>query len=169
MPLGPANYLGREQAYVKHHFLAEYLERLIFKIASGYDEIAYVDGFSGPWQAKGERFEDTSFGIALRALTRARQSWATMKHPARRRQVQMTAHLVEKDKNAFARLDALQNMFPDVLLVRHNGDFVEIAPSIADSLLPRAFAFVLVDPKGWKVDLSAIAPLTTGLRCRTIP
>jgi hypothetical protein len=74
MPLDLDHYVGREQAYVKHHFLAGYLERLIFKTASAYREIVYADGFSGPWQNQGERFEDTSFGIALKALTLVKQT-----------------------------------------------------------------------------------------------
>src|SRR3954469_17979299 len=69
MLLSAEHYAGREQTLVKHHFLKHYLERLIHKIASAYDEVVYVDGFSGPWQHRGEAFEDTSFGIALRALT----------------------------------------------------------------------------------------------------
>ena len=56
-------YVGREQTYVKQHFLAEYLEKLIFKIASAYTEIVYVDGYS--WRDQGERFEDTSLGLPL--------------------------------------------------------------------------------------------------------
>ena len=164
----PANYVGREQAYVKHYFLARYLERLIFKIASAYDEVIYVDGFSGPWQDTDERFQDTSFGIALSTLRRAKQAWATVGNPGLRRQVQMTAHLVERDGVAFARLRALQSMFPDVRVVPHHGDFTGIAPKIADSLSPRAFAFVFVDPKGWKVDLSAISPLIARDNCEVV-
>ncbi|MGY2735570.1 three-Cys-motif partner protein TcmP [Sphingomonas sp. UYP23] len=159
MPLNLANYKGREQAYVKHFFLASYLEKLIFKIGSKYDEIVYVDGFSGPWQDKGESFEDTSFGIALRALTLAKQTWATMADPAQRRRVKMTAHLVEKHKGAFARLGALQEMFPEVTIVPHNADFTDIAADIAGQISSRAFSFVLIDPKGWSVDLVAIRPL----------
>ena len=63
-----ANYEGREQAYVKHHLLADYVESLVFKVANAYSEVVYVDGFSGPWKDQGEKFEDTSFGIALEAL-----------------------------------------------------------------------------------------------------
>ncbi len=40
-------YLGREQAYIKHFFLASYLEPLVHKVGSRYGQIVYVDGFSG--------------------------------------------------------------------------------------------------------------------------
>ena len=55
-----ADYAGREQSYVKHVFLERYLEALIFKTASVYNHIVYVDGFAGPWQSANEKFEDTS-------------------------------------------------------------------------------------------------------------
>ena len=70
-----ADYAGREQSYVKHVFLERYLEALIFKTASVYNHIVYVDGFAGPWQSANEQFEDTSFGIALNALRRAKETW----------------------------------------------------------------------------------------------
>ena len=169
MAIDLAHYVGRgrEQAYVKHHFLAEYLERLIFKLASGYSELVYVDGFSGPWQDRGELFEDTSFGIALRALSLAKRTWAEMPQPGQRR-VRMTAHLVEKHPAAFERLKGLADMFPDIEIVTHNGDFTERAPSIAKSLPPHAFAFVLIDPKGWTVDLEAIGPLIGRKNCEVV-
>ncbi len=68
----PSHYVGREQALIKHTFLQSYLERLIHKTAKGYEEIAYIDGFSGPWQSKGQNYEDTSFGIAGRCGKRRR-------------------------------------------------------------------------------------------------
>jgi hypothetical protein len=81
----PERYAGREQAYVKHYFLEGYLERLIHKTASAYSDVAYVDGFSGPWQSGGEDFEDTSFCIALKALTAAKQSWKNLGREVRMR------------------------------------------------------------------------------------
>ncbi len=157
MPLPAAHYAGREQALVKHHFLKHYLQSLIHKIASTYDEVVYVDGFSGPWQHRGEAFEDTSFGIALKALTEARQSWASMKSKARL--VRMTAHLVEKDATAHGRLAELKSLFPNIKIITHNADFVQVAADISRSIPSRAFSFVFVDPKGFSLDLKVIRPL----------
>jgi hypothetical protein len=70
-----SDYQGREQSYVKHVFLERYLERLVHKTASVYSHIVYVDGFAGPWQSANEKFEDTSFGIALNTLHRAKAAW----------------------------------------------------------------------------------------------
>jgi hypothetical protein len=91
-----------------------------------------------------------------------------MQDPAQRRQVKMTAHLVEKDDAAFARLAALQAMFPDVEIIPHHGDFTQVAPRIAGQLAPSAFSFVLIDPKGWSVDLVAIRPLIARENCEVV-
>ncbi len=162
----PEHYAGREQALVKHHFLKHYLESLIHKIASAYGEVVYVDGFSGPWQNRGESFEDTSFGIALQALTDAKRSWANMAH--RPRLVRMTAHLVERDPASFARLAELQTLFPEVEVMTHQGAFTAIAPKIASLVSTRAFSFVLVDPKGFSLDLTALKPLIARPRCEVV-
>src|SRR6266404_7609653 len=105
------DYAGREQSYVKHIFLERYLEALIFKTASRYNQIVYVDGFAGPWQSASERFEDTSFGIALNALRQAKETWK--KHG---RVVNMTALLVEQNTAAHARLTILQSKYPDITI-----------------------------------------------------
>lgn len=166
MALAPEHYTGREQALVKHHFLKHYLERLIHKIASKYGEVVYVDGFSGPWKNQSEQFEDTSFGIALQALTDAKRSWAGMTHKPR--QVKMTAHLVEKSPKAYARLAELQARFPEVEIHTHKGDFTEIAPAIARCIPSQAFSFILIDPKGFSLDLQALKPLIGRPGCEVV-
>lgn len=153
----PAHYAGREQAFVKHHFLRNYLERLVHKIASAYDEVVYIDGYSGPWKSGGEAYGDTSFGIALQSMTAARQSWLNI--PQRRRNVRMTAHLVEKQAQPFAELQMIGTLFPEVTVHPHRGDFLTLAPNIATRIPNRAFSFSLIDPKGFKLDLEALRPL----------
>src|SRR5437879_9434719 len=112
------DYADREQAYVKHVFLERYLEALIFKTASVYPHIVYVDGFAGPWQSANERFEDTSFGIALNALRQAKESWKQQG-----RDVRMSAHLVERDATAYAKLAEVPQRYPDVTVSTYSGDF----------------------------------------------
>lgn len=153
----PLHYAGREQAYVKHHFLREYLERLAFKIASAFDELVYVDGYSGPWKSGDENHGDTSFGIALDRLTTARRTWRDM--PNRRRNVRMTAHLVEAKEGPYRELEGIGDRFPEVSVNPHNGDFLKLAPSIASAIPQRAFTFSFIDPKGFKLDLDALKPL----------
>ena len=154
MAIDIASYTGREQAYVKHYFLDNYLERLVHKTAYRFDHIVYVDGFSGPWQSSGENHSDTSFGIALSALRKARASW--LSHG---RNVKMSAHLVERSGDAFRQLQLIPPKYPDVEVVPYNDDFVAAVPKILASIPSSAFVFVLIDPKGWRIPLEKIADL----------
>jgi three-Cys-motif partner protein len=149
-----ADYTDREQAYVKHVLLESYLERLVHKVASRYDHVVYVDGFAGPWQSANERFEDTSFGIALNALQSAKATWK--QHS---RDVRMSAFLVEKDRTAYSRLAQVPAKYPDLTVKPHCADFLEMVPSILQEIPAGAFAFFLIDPKGWGVPLKTLAPL----------
>lgn len=156
------DYAGREQAYVKHVFLEKYLESLVHKTASTYSHIVYVDGFAGPWRSANERFEDTSFGIALKALRQARESWK----PAR--DVMMSAHLVERDATAYARLAEVPKHFPDVSVSTYSGDFVGLIPAILKAIPSDAFVFFFIDPKGWRIPLQQLAPLLSRHRSEII-
>lgn len=162
----PPHYVGREQAYVKHQFLREYLEKLAFKIASAFDELVYVDGYSGPWKSGDENYGDTSFGIALDRLTAAKKAWREM--PGRGRVVKMTAHLVEEKATAFRELEGIGSRFPEVTVHPHKGDFLQLAPSIASAIPQRAFTFSLIDPKGFKLDLEALKPLLAKPRSEVV-
>jgi three-Cys-motif partner protein len=149
-----ADYLGREQAYVKHVLLESYLERLVHKVASRYDHVAYVDGFAGPWLSANERFEDTSFGIALNALRRAKATWK--QHG---RDVTMSALLVEQDKAAYSQLARVPAQYLDLRIKTHCEDFLDIVPTILQEIPSNAFTFFLIDPKGWHVPLKTLEPL----------
>lgn len=148
------DYAGREQSYVKHVFLEGYLESLVHKTASTYPHIVYVDGFAGPWQSANERFEDTSFGIALASLRQAKDSWKLLG-----RDVRMSAHLVERDATAYARLAEVSNHFPDVSVSAYRGDFTALIPTILKAIPSDAFVFFFIDPKGWHIPLQQLAPI----------
>lgn len=69
-------YRDRERTYLKHFFLEKYLERVAYVIGNRYPGFVYVDGFSGPWRSEDEKFEDTSFMIAIEQLRRVRDGLA---------------------------------------------------------------------------------------------
>ena len=154
MTLPASHYAGREQAYIKHYLLRTYFSDLIHKIASAYNEIVYVDGFSGPWQSADEQSGDTSFGIALAEMRSAKATWA-----AKGRSVQMRAMLVERRADAFRELQTLQPKYPDIEIRPYHGEFVRLVPTLLRDMLPNAFAFVFIDPKGWGIPISALVPL----------
>jgi len=148
------DYSGREQTYVKHVFLERYLEALAFKTASTYNHIVYVDGFAGPWQSANEKFEDTSFGIALNALRRAKDAWKK-----NGRDVRMTALLVEQNAAAYARLATIPPKYPDITIKTYAADFVSLVPAILKDIPRDAFTFFFIDPKGWRIPLVKLQPL----------
>lgn len=148
------DYKDREQSYVKHVFLESYLEKLAHKTASQYSHVVYVDGFAGPWQSAHEDFQDTSFGVALNALSRAKNWWK-----ASGRDVHMSAHLVERDPDAYKNLASIPSRYPDISVRTYEGDFLTVLPTILSEIPTDAFAFFLIDPKGWRLPLMALAPL----------
>jgi three-Cys-motif partner protein len=158
-----SDYTGREQSYVKHVFLERYLERLVHKTTSTYPHIVYVDGFAGPWQSASEKFDDTSFGIALNALGRAKASWKE-----RGRDVRMSAFLVERGAEAYKRLAQVPAKYPDVEIKTYPADFLTVLPEILKDIPLGAFAFFLIDPKGWRIPLTALAPMLTRLHSEVI-
>jgi three-Cys-motif partner protein len=148
------NYTGREQAYVKHYFLSTYIERLLHKVSRSYDQVVYIDGFSGPWQSEDEDFSDTSFGIALQALSAAKTTWAKSGH-----HVQMKAVLVEKSPKAYRALQGLQTNYPDVEVKPLNKDFRDTVDQLIAEIPAGAFTFIFLDPKGWRISMEQVAPL----------
>ena len=70
--LDPRWYEGREPALVKHTFLDTYMPAQIPKVVKWADTFVYIDLFAGPWQSKSGDCSDTSFGIALRHMTKGR-------------------------------------------------------------------------------------------------
>jgi three-Cys-motif partner protein len=149
-----SDYTGREQSYVKHVFLERYLERLVHKTASAFQHIVYVDGFAGPWQSANERFEDTSFGIALNALRRAKASCKK-----RGRDVRMSAYLIERNGAAYKQLAEVPARCPDIEVKTYPADFLSVLSSILRDIPAEAFSFFLIDPKGWHIPLKALAPM----------
>lgn len=157
------DYQGREQAYVKHVFLERYLERLVHKTASRYDHVVYVDGFAGPWQSANESFQDTSFGIALKALRQAKATWK-----ATGREVKMSAYLVEQDTGAYTQLAKIPPRYPTIEIKTYPGDFLTVLPTILSEVPEQAFTFFLVDPKGWRFRLDDLAAMLQRLNSEVI-
>jgi three-Cys-motif partner protein len=154
----PSSYSGREQTYVKHVFLDRYLERvaLVTLASGGWSGFVHVDGYSGPWNAQGEKSEDTSVSIALTKLRHVGQALQKIG-----KEVQTSALFVERSSNAFAELQKLLATFPDARVESINGEFHQ---HIADTVkfIGSAFSLTFIDPTGWNIDLIALRPLLEG-------
>ncbi len=152
-------YAGREQTLVKHFILQKYLERFAYIVGSHWDVLTYVDCFSGPWNARSEKFEDSSFAIALKELRNARDALAKQ----RGRNVQLRCFFLEKNRAAYAKLKEFADGATDVKIETRNATLEESIPDIADFVRrggAKAFPFIFIDPTGWTgFEMETIAPL----------
>jgi len=92
-------YFDREQSKAKHFILRKYLQALAFKVLT-FSDIAYVDGFSGPWKSRTENFTDSSFRIAIDVLKDAQKITAQRIEPRRR----IKCFFSENNRDAFDAL-----------------------------------------------------------------
>lgn len=161
--LSPESYRGREQTFVKHYVLENYLERLAFIVggAKGWVKtINYTDGFAGPWESATGNLADTSPQIAMEKLRKVRRDLAARGHTP----PTMRCLFIEKDAAAFGRLkDSIANV-GDVTAVALNGEFETLVPRVREFACAgeKPFSFVFIDPTGWSgYGLNAIKPLLT--------
>jgi three-Cys-motif partner protein len=71
----------------------------------------------------------------------------------------MSAFLVEQNRSAHSRLAQVPAKFPDLMVKTYCADFLDVVPTILGEIPSNAFAFFLIDPKGWRVPLKTLAPL----------
>ncbi len=153
-----AFYEGREQTLVKHFILHTYLERFAHIVGSFWDTLTYVDCFCGPWNVRSDAFDDSSFGIALRELRRARDTYTK-----RGRSLRLRCFFLEKDANAYARLKVFAAGISDVEIKMRNSALENSVNEIVSFVKgggKRSFPFVFIDPTGWTgFGMDTIAPL----------
>jgi three-Cys-motif partner protein len=156
----PKEYRGREQSFLKHRVLTEYLNQWSHKIGSlgrsGPVRLWYVDCFAGPWQSHDTDLRDTSIYIGLKALEEAAADWREHGHD-----IELRAFFVERSKRSFERLqEYLQQRTGLVETIARHGKFGDRVPEIV-RYLGNDPAFIFIDPTGFKgVAMKFIAPLT---------
>ena len=139
----PEYYHGREQTYLKHFFLENYLERVAYIIGYSHPQFVYVDGFSGPWKAAGEAFEDTSFIIAIQKLRQVKEGLRRVGKAPRIRCL-----FIEKDRRAFEDLQRAIEDVTDIETRAINGEFEALIPDIL-RFCGSSFSLIFIDPTGW--------------------
>nr|WP_163501988.1 three-Cys-motif partner protein TcmP [Halomonas socia] len=151
MAIVPVEYLGREQAFLKHTILKTYLERLFMIIGRREIVINYVDCFAGPWSEESPQLDDTSIGISIKIMKDAAQSLRKVFG----REVRFRALYIEKDPAAYRKLDQFLtvNNHAPVETYSIYGDYMEYTDYIA-KWTQGCFTFFFVDPKGWKEVIS---------------
>jgi three-Cys-motif partner protein len=151
-------YGGREQTRAKHFILERYLQALAFKTL-GFWDLAYVDGFSGPWETRDDSFADSSFKIALDVLRNAQRR--VLKFKGERRRVR--CFFSEIDPVAYAQLDAAVRPYhrpaEDFEVRTFCGRFEDAVAEI-QAFVGHSFPLIFIDPTGWTgYPLDKIKPL----------
>jgi three-Cys-motif partner protein len=150
----PPQYRGREQTFIKHLILRRYLETVARHILWSQAEFVFVDGFSGPWAAASDSYEDTSFGIAMRLLRQVRDELKANHQRDRR----VRCIFVEKGARAFTRLSEAVKAASYIDALAIHGRFEASVDEILRQI-GSAFALISIDPKGWSFDLRKLGPL----------
>jgi three-Cys-motif partner protein len=140
-------YSRREQTKAKHFILRRYLQALAFKVLT-FQDITYVDGFSGPWETKTENFTDSSFMIAISVLQDAQKQYLGRTGVRRR----IRCFFSEIDPGAFAQLEAAVAPFhkphEGFEINTFCGKFVDAVSEI-QTFIGSSFPLIFIDPTGW--------------------
>jgi three-Cys-motif partner protein len=160
-------YSGREQTKAKHFILKSYLQALAFKVLT-FSDVAYVDGFSGPWETKTENFRDSSFMIAISVLMDAQRKILETRNIQR----QIRCFFSESDPKAFAQLQEAvapfhrpsEGFFIKTFPGKFEDAISEIQPFIGSS-----FPLIFIDPTGWTgYPFDQIKPLFERAKCEVL-
>lgn len=158
-------YVDREQTKTKHFILKGYLEALAFKVMRSFD-IAYVDGFSGPWKEKTDDFSDSSFMIAINVLKIAQKEIYRKERKCRN----VRCYFSETNPVAYAKLvEAVKpHNKPGFEIKTFFGKFEDAIGEI-NSFVGNSFPLVFIDPTGWTgYPLSKIKPLFDREKCEVL-
>ena len=142
-------YAEREQAYVKHYLIEEYLPEWCYKVGTKWNSLVYIDGFAGPWKVTKDDLSDSSFAVAVKVLKGAILGLRG-KLP---RPIDAQSILVGKDAKAAEKLERFAENHReqgfDVKVVQ--GEFKDTIPAIEKLVgrTPNPFKFVFLDPAGW--------------------
>src|SRR5205085_9345711 len=108
-----------------------------------------------PLKSTDEKFEDTSFMIAVEELRKVRDGVAKIgKRPPKIRCL-----LIEKETNPYRELEKAVQGITDIEVQPIHGEFEEVIPKIL-KFIGNSFSLVFIDPTGWKgFGLQRITPL----------
>src|SRR6266481_57657 len=152
-------YEGREQTQVKHKILERYLSAFAPIVGTWAADIAYVDCLAGPWEARGDHLEDTSFSTAINVLKTAKAGFSLRPKPPSFRCL-----LIENDPQKFLRLNAFAQSVTGIETTASQWDFSQYIDDIVTFAKQRtnSFPFFFIDPTGWElVAIDLIKPIIT--------
>ena len=143
-------YSGREQTQAKHYILKWYLRALAYKVLT-FNNITYVDGFSGPWQTETEDFSDSSFMIAISTLLDVQEQIRARAEPGRTNP-RIRCFFSESDSETFRKLELAVSRFhrpaAGFEVKTYFGNFEDAVDEI-DAYIAGSFPLIFIDPTGW--------------------
>lgn len=158
------HYQGREQSFVKHLFLAKYLEQAAYKLFQGRSPVFnFVDAFAGPWRnSDSESLSDTSFALALKTLENVRRILTSSGRP----NLRIRFRFCEQNPNSFIKLRAFAEVNTKFDIKVFSGTFEDNLEEIREACndISDSFTFTFIDPTGWKVDSGQIFSFLKDLR-----
>jgi three-Cys-motif partner protein len=160
-------YVGREQTEAKHFILRRYLQALAFKVLT-FQDITYVDGFSGPWETKTIDFSDSSFMIAISVLKDAQKQYRDRTGTRRK----IRCFFSESDQDAFRQLEQavahFHNPAEGFEIQTYCGKFEDAVDAI-QQFIGSSFPLIFIDPTGWTgYPFDKIKPLFNRTRCEVL-
>lgn len=147
------NYEGREQSYIKHQFLTQYLKQAAFKTFQKRSPIFnFVDAFAGPWSVSDENdYSDASFDQAIRTLETVRATLGRMGKGG----LKIRFCFCEKRKSAFNELTKYAQQQRRFDIHVFHGSFEDNLEEI-EGVCSNGFTFTFIDPTGWDIDSQRI-------------
>ena len=141
-------YLGREQSYIKHLFLTQYLQVAGYKTLQGRSPtFNFVDAFAGPWHVSDDsNYSDASFDQALRTLEAVRAQLGRRGTSGLR----VRLCLCEKRARAAEELRRYATQKGRFEIHVFHGSFENHLDKIA-SVCRDGFTFTFIDPTGWNI------------------
>ena len=153
MNLNPEFYRGREQSYIKHLFLNEYIQTAAFKTLQGRSRIFnFVDAFAGPWNVSDEKnYSDASFHQVLHTLEAVRSSLGRQGNAG----LKINFCFCETNMKAFEKLRQYADGHCKFQIHVYHGRFENHLDEISN-ICRVGFTFTFVDPTGWNIDSQPI-------------
>lgn len=149
MPARIENYQGREQSFIKHLFLNNYLEIAAYKLFQGRSPIFnFVDAFAGPWRVSdSNQYSDASFSQAIETLEAVRRALIDMGRPG----LKVRFRFCERNPASVAKLREFAAQKPEFDIKVFSGAFENNLDGIRSMCL-EGFTFTFIDPTGWNVE-----------------
>ena len=141
-------YHGREQSFIKHLFLTQYLQAAGYKTLQGRSSVFnFVDAFAGPWRVSDEaNYSDASFDQAFRTLESVRANLGRSGVAG----LKIRFCLCEKRADAVAELRRYAEQKGSLEIHVFHGSFEDSLDQIAGACRD-GFTFTFIDPTGWNI------------------